>query len=436
MDPKDIKYVPQSCVFEATLACNLNCKHCGSSAGKARSDELSTTEAADLFLQLAKLGCKKITISGGEPTMRDDWPDLIEAADRAGLHTGMITNAVKFDYESAVLAKKKGLCTVGFSVDGVGACHDRIRGKVGHYNHLHNAMENARKAELPFAAVSFVNRYNLSSLGQIYDMLIKNGAFAWQVQLGTDMGNMSENRDLLMSPRELPRMQAVLAGLVKRNKLRIDISDSIGYHGPYERLLRSSIYQGRKVRQFKGCPAGKSVIGIESNGNVKGCLSIMAGYNKQGADFVEGNIRDRSLAEIWNDSNAFSYNRNWNIENLAGFCRDCHHAEDCRGGCRAKMTASGDGEQNPMCVHRVLSEDAIGRKKTGVMAAAVLASAIGGVAPGCDIYVSEYGVPNPHVEDSDTQTETSQTDDTETVDTTVDEYGLPDTTVDEYGLPD
>ncbi|MBW2278846.1 MAG: radical SAM protein, partial [Deltaproteobacteria bacterium] len=70
------KYVPMRGVFESTLGCNLRCRHCGSRAGQARPDELTAAECADLFDQLAELGMRWLTISGGEPTTRQDWPAL------------------------------------------------------------------------------------------------------------------------------------------------------------------------------------------------------------------------------------------------------------------------------------------------------------------------------------------------------------------------
>ena len=60
-----IPFRPLYCVWELTLACNLRCGHCGSSAGRARADELTTAEALDAVRQLAELDCRLITLSGG-----------------------------------------------------------------------------------------------------------------------------------------------------------------------------------------------------------------------------------------------------------------------------------------------------------------------------------------------------------------------------------
>lgn len=43
---------PIYCVWEITLACDLGCKHCGSRAGKARPDELTTEQCLDVVHQL------------------------------------------------------------------------------------------------------------------------------------------------------------------------------------------------------------------------------------------------------------------------------------------------------------------------------------------------------------------------------------------------
>ena len=76
---------------------------------------------------------------------------------------------------------------------------------------------------------------------------------------------------------------------------------SLGYFGPNERTLR---YR-QKVKHFKGCAAGTRTLGIESNGNVKGCLSILPGCGAREGDYVEGNLRETSLVEIWNRPGAF-----------------------------------------------------------------------------------------------------------------------------------
>jgi len=430
------KYQLKQCVYEATLACNLRCRHCGSSAGKPRKDELSTSEATELFGQLAALGCEKLTISGGEPMLRKDWPELIASAAQTGMRVGMITNAVSFNEEAARSAKANGLRAVGFSLDGLREVHDRIRGKVGHYERIRRAMKAAAKVELPFAIVTFVNSLNLTHLDDLYQLVREQGAFAWQIQLGANMGNMKNNQDLLINEHQLLAFHAKLARLIRRGDLRIDVGDCIGYYGPEETTLRKNI----GGRPFSGCGAGIRVVGIESNGNVKGCLSIMAGYNSEGQRYVEGNIRESSLEEIWQRDDAFAYNRQWSQDSMDGFCRDCRHVRNCRGGCRSNMVACGQGEENPMCVYRILSKRQRATNGAGKAAAVLFASVLGSQMAGCSDSesVSLYDMPFDGGADAAPADDTDSSFDTENIAF----YGIPDTgavdtsNVEVYGIPD
>lgn len=51
--------------------------------------------------------------------------------------------------------------------------------------------------------------------------------------------------------------------------------------------------------------------------------------------FIEGNLREKDLCEIWNDPEAFSYNRKFQQELLTGKCRSCPFGKKCAGGCRS-----------------------------------------------------------------------------------------------------
>jgi radical SAM protein with 4Fe4S-binding SPASM domain len=65
------------------------------------------------------------------------------------------------------------------------------------------------------------------------------------------------------------------------------------------------------------------------------------------ARFVEGNVRQKSLREIWSRADAFAYNRLFKEEQLGGFCRVCRFRDICRGGCSwATYAQGGTGNEN------------------------------------------------------------------------------------------
>ena len=72
-------YYPRFCVWELTLACDMRCRHCGSFAGRPRERELDTEEALSVAQQLADMRCERLTLSGGEPTLRPDWDRIAQA---------------------------------------------------------------------------------------------------------------------------------------------------------------------------------------------------------------------------------------------------------------------------------------------------------------------------------------------------------------------
>src|SRR6185295_18937790 len=55
----------------------------------------------------------------------------------------------------------------------------------------------------------------------------------------------------------------------------IVLGNNVGYFGPHEQILRSR--PGGPDGHWQGCRAGLQVIGIESDGTVKGCPSLPTG---------------------------------------------------------------------------------------------------------------------------------------------------------------
>lgn len=80
-------------VWEITLRCNLACIHCGSRAGSARPEKLSTEEALDLVGQVADVGITDVTLLGGEAFLRRDWSHIAQAITAAGMRCSLTTGA-------------------------------------------------------------------------------------------------------------------------------------------------------------------------------------------------------------------------------------------------------------------------------------------------------------------------------------------------------
>lgn len=351
---KRLGYRPYQVVWELTLACDLNCRHCGSRAGKARDDELTTPEALRLCEELVALGTRRVTLAGGEPTLRQDWPMIANALTSKGVNVNILSNGRSWDADKARQAKLYGLEAVAFSLDGCEATHSYVRRVPGHFEHLLDAIDLTRAAGVEVAVVTMLNRRNLGELEQMRALLADHDVASWQLQLGNPSGNMADHPDLVLEPADMldivPRVAAMkqLPG-----RPRLFVGDNIGYYGEHEAVLRD---RSKVVPFWVGCRAGCHVLGIESNGNIKGCLSLPSERNGEDR-FVEGNIRQRPLTEIWKDPDSFAYNRKFEVDRLDGFCRTCEYAEICRGGCGWTSFAHvGEMGGNPYCYYRQLKE--------------------------------------------------------------------------------
>src|SRR3954468_10673537 len=144
--PEDADWRPVYAVWEVTLRCDLSCRHCGSRAGRARPDELTTAECLDLIRQLAELGTHEIALIGGEAYLRDDWAELISAIKRHGMRPVMATGGRGMTAERAREGAKAGLYSVSVSIDGEPETHDRLRGVRGSHEAAFAALENLRDA--------------------------------------------------------------------------------------------------------------------------------------------------------------------------------------------------------------------------------------------------------------------------------------------------
>jgi len=342
-----MKFYPQSVVWEITFACNMNCLHCGTAAGKKRPNELTTQEALDLIDELADLGTTEITLSGGEPLLRKDWRQLAERIVQRGINCLMITNGYAVTEEIAKDFKRLGFNNVGVSLDGTEKTHNYIRRRPQSFQRATAALRMmAETGGYHFCALSSISNLNFDDLEGIRDIIIDCGCKLWRIQMVTGTGRMSERPDQCLTLDRFPEFVAKINEFKKDDRIKIDVGENIGHYG-------NGGYELLDGMPFFGCYAGMRVVGIESDGAIKGCLSMPE-------EFVEGNIRDSSFTEIWNNPDNFAYNRRFTRETARGFCHDCKYLPLCRGGCTTtSYAASGCRADNPYCIYRMECEAGI-----------------------------------------------------------------------------
>ncbi len=360
--PKDAVR-PVYAVWEITLRCDLACRHCGSRAGRARPDELDTEQCVDLVRQMAELGVTEVILIGGEAYLRDDWTTIARAVGDHGMECNMTTGGRGITKERARAAREAGIRNVSVSIDGMQATHDMLRGADGSFAAAVQALRNLRAEGIAVTSNTQIGRKNLHEVPDILELIGSEGCHTWQVQLTAAMGRAADDPELLLEPYQLLEVIPMLARLKLRGQelgVRVFPGNNIGYFGPCETTLRGSFPGGHTL----SCGAGRTTLGIEANGDIKGCPSLPS------ADYVGGNVRDHSLREIWERAPALRFTRDRTRDELWGYCRDCYYADACHAGCNwTSHVLLGRRGNNPFCHHRALELQKLGERERLVLAA-------------------------------------------------------------------
>lgn len=342
----EFRLFPKLAVWEVTLKCNMKCIHCGTDAGHGRPEPLTLDECLKVCDDLAEMGCEKLTVSGGEPLLSPYWDQIAKRATSNCIATSLITNGLLMTDEMAGKLYDSGLRVIGISVDGMEKAHNHVRrSKENSFQKCLEAIRTLHKhGGLNVTVISQISKININDLEPLKQMLLDEGVCAWQLQITTITGRMRGYREFAVEPSDLLRLAGFIADFrAEQRPMRIDVGENVGYFGPYEEELREGY-------PYLGCYAGCRVMGIEENGNIKGCLSMPE-------DYVEGNIRERPLKEIWEDMDCFSYNRKWSPDKAEGFCRACPHLTLCRCGCaNTAVGVTGSRYNNPVCLYRYEQE--------------------------------------------------------------------------------
>lgn len=343
-----MKYIPQTCVWEVTMGCNMRCGHCGSSCKTALPGELSTEEALKLADMIGDLGLTWVTLSGGEPLIRKDLPQIIRRLNENGVKANVITNGWEITEEMAKILKDAGVSTLAISIDGTKKIHDKIR-RPGAFDRAKKAFGILEKLGVYTASITTITKANLGILEYLKKELIDMGVKLWQVQLGLPMGNFTEHPDWILEPGDVKYIIDFCYDTALENKIEIQPADCIGYYDKKTDYINSL----RRVGSWSGCNAGVRSFGILHNGDILGCTSI------RDKSFIEGNIRERSLREIWEDSNSFSWRRKLSKCDLLGDCAECRFGDECLGGCpNTRLTTKGSiYSENLFCSFNYKTKD-------------------------------------------------------------------------------
>ncbi|OAQ53714.1 hypothetical protein HTG_05490 [Natrinema mahii] len=337
-------------IWELTQACGLACDHCRADAQSQRHpDELLTAEGKALLEDAAAFGDGQLVVlSGGDPLVRDDVPELIAHGDDLGMRmtitpsgTGSLTADRIEEMADA------GLKRMAVSLDGASPeTHDAFRGEDGSFAETIRAVKDAREAGLPVQVNTTVCQQTVDELPAIRDLLTEIGAVMWSVFFLVPVG-----RGRVLDPINPERADAVMEWLhevsdtepfgVKTTEApqyrrvamqrRADAEESDG--GP------GGPGPGDGIERRTGIVAGDGFAFVSHTGEV-----FPSGFLPESA----GNVREQPVTEIYRDSELFRSLRD--RDELSGKCGACPYRHVC-GGSRSRAFAhTGDPfASDPLC---------------------------------------------------------------------------------------
>jgi hypothetical protein len=171
-------------IIDVTNRCNMACPVCFAYAGASNYVyEPSFEQIAEMFKVLRgnrPWACNALQFSGGEPTIRNDLPDLIKEAKKAGMsHIEVNTNGLRIAEDIDYFKKlfEAGLSTLYLQFDGLREdIYKQTRARTNLIPIKQKVIENARKIGLDsiVLVVTLAKGVNDKDLGAIIDYAVKN----------------------------------------------------------------------------------------------------------------------------------------------------------------------------------------------------------------------------------------------------------------------
>ncbi|MFC1937755.1 radical SAM protein [Chloroflexota bacterium] len=350
-------------VWNSTQRCNLSCLHCYADAHKeSLSEEMDTPMAREFIRGLAEFNVPVILFSGGEPLLREDTLSLAQFARQLGMRIVLSTNGTLITKEVAESINDIGFAEVGISLDGIGECNDRFRGKPGAYEAALNGIRNCVALGLRVSLRFTITRYNHEEIPAIFRLAEDEGidrlCFYHLAYSGRGGSLREADLDHTQTRAAVDTICHHTIDLHHRG-MRKEVL-TVGNHA-------DGIYLYLKARQNDPQRADKILDLLRVNGGNNSGIKIGAVDYRGDVHpdqfwwhYSLGNVRERRFGDIWTDTSELLLHGLRNRKSLLkGRCARCQYLDLCNGNLRVRAEAVfGDvWAEDPACY---LSDEEIG----------------------------------------------------------------------------
>jgi len=259
---------PTCCaILDVTNQCNLQCPYCFAASGAG--EDMPHTEVLEAIADMYRHGVRYLHLSGGEPTVRTDLPEIVRFASQMGYaYIQLNTNGLRLaeDPAYAVALEKAGLSCVFLQFDGTtDEIFRRIRGRAL----LECKIETIRNCDAVRLGIvlvpTIVPGVNDGDIGQIVRFAVQHAPAVKGVHFQpiTYLGRYTSGNTAHMTlPELMHALETQSDGMVRYAQFAPSGCDAplCGFHAEY-RLLDGALWQlARKKRDSDVCCCGAPTV--------------------------------------------------------------------------------------------------------------------------------------------------------------------------------
>jgi radical SAM protein with 4Fe4S-binding SPASM domain len=301
-----------------TFRCPNNCVHCYA-GGPHKTEELTTQQWQQVIDKLSEIGVFIVTFTGGEPTIRDDLPELLQYAQDKGMVTGLITNGRKLKDKTYVKTlEKTGLDFVQVTLEShLPKIHDLITASEGSWKDTVTGIKNAVKSQIYVTTNTTLNKRNVHEFLRTIDYIKELGVAAFGCNSLIYSGKANKvSKEFALSIDELRELLPEIRGKAQQLNLKFL------WYTPTQYCQLDPVQLGLGV---KSCTAAMINMCVAPNGDVYPCQSYFQSL---------GNILTEPWTTIWNHPLATQLRMRGYAEPK---CKDCAQLQVCGGGCPLEL---------------------------------------------------------------------------------------------------
>ncbi|MFT7592734.1 MAG: radical SAM protein with 4Fe4S-binding SPASM domain [Paracoccaceae bacterium] len=336
---------PYLVALNLTERCNLACAHCYLDARHLKDggqDELSTDDIKRVLGEIAETGPEAmVVLTGGEPTLRPDLPELAEHANGLGLMVVVGTNGMSLTPARVKALQAAGVAGMGISVDSLDRdVHDAFRGLKGAWVRTMAGIDACKDAGMAFQIHFSATDETADEVDDMVAFAREAGAMVLNVFFMVCTGRGEKYSGISAEKYDLVLRRVATAA---RDEKRLMVRAKCAPHFKRIAIEMDPDWPITAAHGYDagGCIAATRYARVTPNGDVTPCP-----YMGNSA----GSLKDQSFQDIWNDAPVLNALR---APKLEGRCGVCEYQKLC-GGCRARpLAANGNmmGEDS-LCTYQ------------------------------------------------------------------------------------